>query len=151
MEEIALSFGWATAADIEPIWQWCRWLIDEYEDLEQIDYELVLRWVRRKIETHIDEYTVVYANGEQAGYYRFYRNEDGKYELDDLYLLPAFRGRGIGSAVIKACCASVCESVMLYTFIRNERAVSFYRRHGFRVIQTVRGSRYIMERAADRP
>lgn len=31
-------------------------LIDEYENIEAIDYQKVLSWVRNKVETHINEY-----------------------------------------------------------------------------------------------
>ena len=55
-----------------------------------------------------------------------------------------FRNRGIGSAVIKKCCMSVNEPVILYVFIRNERAVSLYKRLEFKVIETIGDSRYIM-------
>ncbi len=42
------------------------------------------------------------------------------------------------------CCASVNKPVMLYVFIKNERAISLYERLGFEVSKTINDSRYIM-------
>lgn len=141
-----ITYQGARPEDIEPIYALCKELIHRYEQLETIDYDRVMAWVRRKIQASIGEYTVVYANGQKAGYYHFYKNEDGQFEIDDLYVFPEFQNQGIGSGVIKKCCASVSAPVMLYVFIENKRAVSLYKRLGFEVIQIVHGSRYMMKR-----
>ncbi len=136
----------ADLTDVEQIFRFNKRLIDDYEDVEKIDYEKVLAWVRRKIEKSIEEYTTVYENDEKVGYYHFYKNQDGEYELDDLYIFPKYRNKGIGSGIIEKCCSSVDEAVMLYVFIKNERAVALYKRLGFTVVEEVSGSRYIMKR-----
>lgn len=134
------------SCDIEPIYCLCKQLIDDYENTDGIDYDRVLKWVRRKIENSIGEYTAVFASGEKAGYYHFYRNEAGEYEIDDLYILPEYRNQGIGSEVIQKCCLLVNAPVMLYVFIKNEKAVALYQRLGFEIMRTVNGSRYVMRR-----
>ena len=139
-----LTYKSAKAEDIEPVYALCKALIEKYEQPETVDLPKVLRWVRHKIETSIGEYTVVCADGRKAGYYHFYKNEDGMFELDDLYVFPEFQNRGIGSAVIQKCCGSVQTPVMLYVFIRNSRAVELYKRMGFEVSETIKNSRYIM-------
>ena len=138
------TYNKATISDAEHIFSLCKQLIDKYENINSIDYEKVLLWVRRKLENSIDEYTTIYADGKKAGYYHFYKNEDGEYELDDLYIFEEFQSRGIGSAVIKKCCSLVDSPVMLYVFIKNERAIALYKRLGFEVTQSVGDSRYIM-------
>ena len=143
-----LSFEQAAEEDIEGIYELNRQLILSYENLDNINLDRVLDWGRQKLENRIPEYTVVYADGQKAGCYHFYRNEEGEMELDDLYVFPEFQRRGIGTDVIQRCCASVQEPVMLYVFIRNEGAVSLYRRLGFEVTQTIADSRYIMKRFA---
>lgn len=138
-----LTFSPADAGDIEPIFSLSKDLIDRYEDLASIDYGKVLAWVRRKIEGNIGEYTRVLLNGEPSGYYRLCPAE-GMMELDDLYILPRFQRRGIGTAVIKKCCGETNLPVMLYVFTRNSGAVSLYQRLGFRVTETVGATRCIM-------
>ena len=139
-----ITYDKAKIEDILHIYQLCKQLIDTYENVENIDYDKVMKWVRQKIENSIDEYTVICADGQKAGYYRFYKNEDGKYEIDDLYIFSEFQNKGIGSEIIRRCCLSVDEPVMLYVFIKNERAASLYKKLGFEVVKTVRDSRYIM-------
>ena len=141
-----LSFEQAAAEDIEPIFALNRQLILSYENTANIDLNRVLSWVHQKLEKHIGEYTVIYADGKKAGYYHFCRNEDGEMELDDLYVFPEFQNRGIGSNVIQKCCSSVQEPVMLYVFIGNQCAVSLYQRMGFKIVKAIRDSRYIMKR-----
>ena len=141
---MTLSYSPAQPEDIDQIYLLCKELIQNYEQLDTIDYPKVLRWVRQKIESSIGAYTVLYADGIKAGYYHFYRNEDGFLELDDLYLSPSFQNQGIGTAVIQKCCASTTEPIMLYVFARNTRAVALYERLGFQITETVHQTRYIM-------
>ena len=141
-----LSYSPAQPEDIDKIYLLCKSLIQQYEQLDAIDLPKVLRWVRQKLETSIGEYVVIHADGQKAGYYHFYRNEDGLLELDDLYLFPPFQNQGIGTAVIQKCCASSTEPILLYVFARNTRAVALYERLGFQITATVHQTRYIMKR-----
>lgn len=134
----------ASLCDIEQIYRLCKGLIDDYENIDSIDYAKVLKWVRRKIESSVGEYTAVFVSGVKVGYYHFYQNETGEYELDDLYIFPEYQNRGIGTEIVKKCCSSVNAPVMLYVFIKNEKAVKLYQRLGFEIVRTVNGSRYVM-------
>ena len=147
-----LDFRPAQPEDIEPLFAFNRELIDAYEDKSLIDYGRVLAWVRRKLEQRLDEYTCVWADGQKAGYFHFYPLDGKVMELDDLYLFPAFRGRGIGTEIIRACCrAAAGRPVVLYVFVRNTRAVALYRRLCFCVAAQPSPTRYIMRREADTP
>lgn len=139
-----ITYEKATTCDIEPIYALCKQLIDDYEDIDSIDYDKVLKWVHRKIETFIETYYTVVVKGEKVGYYRFFKNQDGEYEIDDLYIFQKYRNCGIGSEVIKKCISSVSGPILLYVFVKNKKAVSLYKRHGFKIVQTVNGTRYIM-------
>ena len=144
-----LTYTQASAADAEAIFALCKKLIDDYEDPALIDYEKVLAWVRRKIDTCIAEYTCVFLEGEKVAYYRFHP-EDGMMEMDDLYVLPGFRGRGIGTAILKKCLRDTDLPVMLFVFTRNTGAFRLYERMGFAVTKHYGHTRCAMVRQPDR-
>ena len=140
-----LSYQPAFPEDVDTIFRFNKELIDRYENIQNIPYDDVLNWVRRKIEKAIHTYTRVYADGVHVGFYRFVANEE-KMELDDLYIFPEFQSRGIGTCVIEKCCVETEKPVMLYVFIRNTGAWKLYQRLGFEIRENIRGSRYIMVR-----
>ena len=135
----------ATSSDIDIIYQQCEELILRYEDLSTIDCEKVLHWVRNKIIECIGSYTCVYLSGKKAGYFRFVPNNNNM-ELDDLYILPQFRGRGIGTTILQNCCLQTTQPIMLYVFTQNTRAITLYKRMGFHIQNNVSPTRCIMIR-----
>jgi N-acetylglutamate synthase-like GNAT family acetyltransferase len=141
-----LEFIPAESADIEIIFSMLKELIDAYEDLQSINYEKVLAWCRHQIEEHIDEYTCILADGEKAGWYNFSPSDDGRMELDNFYVLPGYRNRGIGTAALNRCFAQTDKPIFLYCFTKNSRALTLYSRMGFSEIETVGTTRCIMQR-----
>lgn len=139
----SVTYQPAAQEDIAPLYTLCSALIRAYED-PALDIDRILHWVQRKLIKSINEYTCIYIGGEKAGYYHFAPAE-GKMELDDLYIFPAFQRRGIGTQVVKRCLESTHLPVFLYAFIANEGAVRLYERMGFIVREVVGGTRYIME------
>lgn len=63
---------------------------------------------------------------------------DGK-DVRALYLAPDARGRGVGRALLGRAKAGR-DRLSLWTFEANPRAVAFYRREGFRVVERTDGS-----------
>ena len=144
-----LTYQPADASDLDALFAFNKELIDQYEDLSQIPYQKVLAWVRQKLEQQIQEYTCIFVDGKKAGYYHFSPMDSDTMELDDLYLFPAFRGHGIGTAVIQKCCAETSQPILLYVFQKNTGAIALYQRMGFRIqctTQNVSRTRYIMRR-----
>ena len=137
-----IVFETAVAADIPVIYAQAKELIDTYEDISAIEYEKVLAWVERKITQHIGEYQCANLDGEKAGFFRLC--PDG--EIDDLYVLPQFRGKGIGSQILHHCIDKSEKSLYLYAFTGNVRAIAFYQRFGFSVRESVGKTRCIMTR-----
>jgi len=137
-----LRFVNAEASDIPVIFTQAKALVDTYEDLSAIDYDKVIAWMERKITKHISGYRCAVLGSEKCAYWRLC--EDG--ELDDLYVLPAFRSKGIGSAILEECIAESKAPLWLYVFSRNTRAISFYERFGFTVREAVGSTRLIMSR-----
>lgn len=126
-----LHYAAAAKEDAARIYGLCKCLIDEYEDISAIPYEKVLVWVREKIESSIKDYTRIVADGQLVGYFHLYQNDDGRLELDDFYVLEPFRGKGIGTEVLREVLANVYEDVMLYVFEKNTGAIRLYERMGF--------------------
>ena len=141
-----LEFVSAEAADVETIFSLLKELIDTYEDLASINYEKALAWCRRQIEENIGSYTCVLSDGKKAGWYCFAPSDDGRMELDNFYILPEYRGRGIGTAALKKCFDETDLPIFLYCFIKNTRALALYSRMGFREIETIGTTRCIMQR-----
>lgn len=143
LEQEKIAYTAASLDDIPQIYSLCKLLIDTYEDVAQINYQKVLQWVEHKIRENIGEYTCVYLSGEKAGYFRLCSGE-GQLELDDLYILPGFQNRGLGSAVVKKCILQANCRIFLYVFSRNVDAIRFYSRLGFAVAEQVSQTRLIM-------
>ena len=61
--------------------------------------------------------------------------------IDQLYLLPGWVGRGIGTRLLELARGSLAPPVRLYTFECNRAARHFYERRGFRAISFGDGSR----------
>ena len=135
-----LEYESAGAADVPVIFAQAQALVDAYEDVTAIDYDRVMDWMQRKITKLVGSYTRVRRDGVICAYYRL--TTDG--EVDDFYVLPAFRGQGIGSAILEKCLRESEKPLWLYVFTKNTRAVALYERFGFRVAERVDNTRVIM-------
>lgn len=142
--DLPLRYEPADLLDIEPLFRLNQEMVYRYEEIFRIDYPKALDWIRKKITDHITEYVRVKWEGTLVGYYYFHTGQ-GQMELDDLYILPPYRNRGIGTAVMKKCISETELPIALYVFSTNERAVAFYQRLGFRIV-SVHQTRYRMQR-----
>ena len=144
-----LRFCPASPTDAPVIFAMAKELIDTYEDCTAIDYDKVIDWVQRKITNSIESYTCVYLGSDKVGFFCL-TEESGQCELDDLYVLPQFRGQGIGTAIVCRCITQTNKPLYLYVFKGNAGAVKLYTRMGFSVAENVSTSRFIMRRNVDR-
>lgn len=60
--------------------------------------------------------------------------------IDQLYVLPAYQGQGMGSALLQIA-QGRCHELNLWTFQRNAIARRFYERHDFMAAELTDGSR----------
>ncbi|WP_195984693.1 GNAT family N-acetyltransferase [Clostridium sp. D33t1_170424_F3] len=146
---IKLTYEPANAADAEAIFLLNKDQIDRYEDLQSIDYEKALTWVRQKITSHIGAYIRILYENQKAGYCYFHP-VNGKMELDDLCILPAFQNRGIGTAVLLQCCSNTDLPIYLYVFTANIGAVALYTRLGFQIRNTFSSGRLLLQKDGSR-
>ena len=143
-----IAFGNATSNDVEKIFELNRKLINDYETNLNLDFEKVFTWIRKKIESNIENYQCIYYKGIKAGYF-FLHDEGEKLELDDLFIFEEFQGKGIGTKVLEYLASSAKEEnkdIFLYVFARNHRAINLYLRNGFEIIENIGDSRYIMNK-----
>ncbi len=134
----------ADETDAASILEQSRALIERYEDFSSIDMDAVFAWMERKTEKCIAEYSRILCDGETAGWIR--AHDDGeKLELDDLFILPQFRNRGIGTATLRKYLRESGKPIYFYVFSQNAGALRLYERLGFRVRETVSDTRVIME------
>ena len=138
-----LTFSRASREDIDVIFALCRELIKTYEDTASIDLPKVLAWVQKKIENQILSYTCVWLDGRKVAYYCLSEEADG-FELDDFYVLPEYRNRGIGTRILSRCVAGLKKPVWLYVFSENHGAIRLYERFGFVSTRKVSPTRQIM-------
>lgn len=146
---MTLYYEPACQEDLEPLFQLNKQLIEQYEDLSSIDYPRVLAWVRRNLQRNLSGVTRVLRDGILVGYFCLCR-EDDKLELDSLFVLPPFRGQGIGTEILRKCLREADVPVFLFVFRENTRAAALYRRMGFRIVKEAGKTRYIMENSLPR-
>ena len=60
--------------------------------------------------------------------------------LEQLYVLPGYQGRGIGTALLNIAMHAAGNQVELWTFQQNNGARNFYERHGFQPVRFTDGS-----------
>ena len=143
----------ADISDAAVLFELNKSLIEQYEDLSSIDLPEVLAWVRRKIEKKLPEYRAVIVNGEKAGYFRLCESDENMLEIDDLYVLEAHQGKGVGGDIVRHCISEserLGKPLMLYVFTANTRAFRLYEKLGFQLSETVSSTRSILVRPLER-
>ena len=139
-----LTYEKATIENVENIFEGNKELLDQYEEINGLDYVNILTMLRAKIESNIDEYKVIFCDGQKAGYFRTHFHSE-MMEFDDLYIFSEFRNQQIGTKIMRKCCEEAGLPVILYVFAKNVGAVSLYERLGFRIIENINDKVYLMK------
>jgi len=98
----------------------------------------VRRWVRDEL-LRTGAVTVAVDGASIVGVIATARESDVSW-IDQLYVVPAYAGRGVGSQLLAHAMGTLPRPIRLYTFQINTRSRTFYERHGFRAISFGDGS-----------
>lgn len=95
--------------------------------------ESVRHWLTGRLRE--DEVWLAEVDGRPVGYARLTSTW-----LDDLYVLPTYAGRGVGSALLDTAKARRPDGFCLWVFESNTPARAFYARHGLIELERTDGS-----------
>lgn len=98
----------------------------------------IRKWVRQKLIPG-GGVIVVRVAGVVVGFVAVSRENECSW-IDQLYLLPEYTRRGIGTALLEHARTTLRPPIRLYTFQCNDAASQFYQNHGFKAIEYGDGS-----------
>lgn len=103
--------------------------------------------IEKTISQHPEQLVVAYCNGNPVGVAEIHYQSNCKIvnrpspELGKLYVLSAFHGKGVGSALLKTIEEKLqgkgYTSLWLEVYTKNMRADTFYKRQGYRTLGQV--------------
>jgi len=100
--------------------------------------EDVRRWIPQRL-IPAGKTTVAVVDGAIVGFMSV-SAAPGCSWITQLYLHPAWVGRGIGTRLLERARSELSPPIRLYTFQENRRARTFYERRGFRAVSFTDGS-----------
>lgn len=139
-----IDFRYADKSDIESVFAMFCKSVEDYEDLKTKDFERIKAWETNKLQKYISQYYCILCEGEKAGYVRFYQNGN-RMEIDDFYIFPEFRNKGIGTETLRRLKKATDKPIFLYVLKKNEKAIRLYNREGFLFKEEVDETRMILE------
>ena len=95
-------------------------------------------WIREKLIPG-GGVTVASVEGSVVGFVAMSRGKEWSW-IEQLYLLPTYTRRGIGTALLDHAKQELPPPIRLYTFQCNDAARQFYEQHGFKALAYSDGS-----------
>ena len=129
--------------DIEKLIEYKKETIYEYatnltlEEKKEID-----KYISDEVKEQIDYYKNIVVDNKVVGCLLLTNNGNDKL-LDELYLEEEYRNKGIGTDIIKNI-LNKNDVVYLWVYKLNGKAISLYKRLGFKIIEETE-TRYYME------
>lgn len=122
-------------------------ILDYAGDLNQAELDRINRYVDEQLPKQLGYYQNVVCDGVTVGSILVRQIDDGLL-LDEIFIEKKYRGRGIGSSVIKNILSCSNDSVFLWVYKTNVDAIRLYRNLGFVVVDET-NARYYMAYSTD--
>ena len=117
-------------------------IFDYAENLSLEEIKQINNYVKSNVPKQIDDYKVICINDKKVGCLLVVNKDDGVL-LDEIYLEEKYRNKGIGTSIIKKILSSY-NIVYLWVYKLNTRAISLYKKLGFKIIDETE-TRYYMK------
>ena len=117
-------------------------IFDYAENLSLEEIKQINNYVKSNVPKQIDDYKVICINDKKIGCLLVINKDDGVL-LDEIYLEEKYRNKGIGTSIIKKILSSY-NIVYLWVYKLNTRAISLYKKLGFKIIDETE-TRYYMK------
>ncbi len=117
-------------------------IFDYAENLSLEEIKQINNYVKSNVPKEIDDYRVICINDKKIGCLLVVNKDDGVL-LDEIYLEEKYRNKGIGTSIIKKILSSY-NIVYLWVYKLNTRAISLYKKLGFKIIDETE-TRYYMK------
>ncbi len=120
--------------DLEKLKEYKKKNIYEYaKDLLDEEYIRIENYVNKEVPKQLKDYYNIVVNNKKIGCVLTVPAEDGIL-LDEIYIEEEYRNYGIGSSIIKNI-LSKNNIVYLWAYKDNKKAISLYKRLGFKIIK----------------
>ncbi len=117
-------------------------IFDYAENLSLEEIKQINNYVKSNVPKQIDDYKVICINDKKIGCLLVINKDDGVL-LDEIYLEEKYRNKGIGTSIIKKILSNY-NIVYLWVYKLNTRALSLYKKLGFKIIDETE-TRYYMK------
>lgn len=133
----------SSSKDIERLIDYKKRTIYEYaKDLSKDEINKINSYVTSEVPKLIGNYCNIIVDNKIAGCLLL-TDKDNDILLDEIYLEEEYRNRGIGTNIIKEV-ISKNDTIYLWVYKENKRAITLYKKLGFNVIEETE-SRYYMK------
>ena len=117
-------------------------IFDYAENLSLEEIKQINNYVKSNVPKQIDDYKVICINDKKVGCLLVVNKDDGVL-LDEIYLEEKYRNNGIGTSIIKEILSNY-NIVYLWVYKLNTKALSLYKKLGFKIIDETE-TRYYMK------
>ena len=117
-------------------------IFDYAENLSLEEINQINDYVKSNVTKELNNYKVICIDGKKVGCLLITNKDDGVL-LDEIYLEEKYRNKGIGTSIIKEILSNY-NIVYLWVYKLNTKALSLYKKLGFKIINETK-TRYYMK------